>query len=296
MRAIHSPSSGTDDRQGDAVLESLSMVPILALRLHLSTPGVEATVPMLRGVWGAALHEHHRATYDAVFEGHGAGQRKTPLYVIRPAPTDAEPRPAVEWILFGAAIEHFPELANGWRIACDRGLGPNRQPFAIDIVRLLRAEGPTAFLGAHDARSLADHSRFRDVGPADDGFTLVFDAPLRLIRNGRLIEAPTVADVVVAACRRLDALGPDTRRADQPFRDELLDAARMVVTEPWEGARLDLQRYSARQQREIEVFGVSGALRVRGLSADLLRLLSACEWMHIGKGTTIGLGSVRVER
>ncbi len=33
---------------------ALATLPILPRRMLLDTPGVEATVPLLRGVWGAA--------------------------------------------------------------------------------------------------------------------------------------------------------------------------------------------------------------------------------------------------
>ena len=45
---------------GDVLRELLAQVLVWPRRLLLRTPGLEATVPMLRGVWGAALHD--RAT------------------------------------------------------------------------------------------------------------------------------------------------------------------------------------------------------------------------------------------
>ncbi len=43
---------GAEQRQLDSALRAIR---VKAWRLHLETPGVVATVPMLRGVWGAAL-------------------------------------------------------------------------------------------------------------------------------------------------------------------------------------------------------------------------------------------------
>ncbi|MBN2140884.1 MAG: hypothetical protein JW718_07740 [Desulfovibrionaceae bacterium] len=44
---------------------------ILPRRLSLRTPGVQATVPMLRGVFGAALHDLEPDAYAEVFIGLG---------------------------------------------------------------------------------------------------------------------------------------------------------------------------------------------------------------------------------
>ena len=46
----------------------LNQIAILPRRLLLHTPDVYATVPILRGVWGAALHDLAPDVYAAVFE------------------------------------------------------------------------------------------------------------------------------------------------------------------------------------------------------------------------------------
>ncbi len=76
----------------------LSQVVIRPRRLRLETPGVAATVPMLRGVWGAALHGLDSEVWQTVFEGRGTGSLRTPGYVLRPAPSDPETAPAIEWV------------------------------------------------------------------------------------------------------------------------------------------------------------------------------------------------------
>ena len=53
----------------------------------LETPGVEATAPMLGGVWGAALHDLDPAAYAAVFAPNdprdGSPRRDRPRFDLR---------------------------------------------------------------------------------------------------------------------------------------------------------------------------------------------------------------------
>lgn len=279
---------------GRAVAEALEDVRILPLRLFLRTPDVEATVPMLRGAWGAALHDLDPATFDDVFEGKTRGSRRTPSYLLRPAPLDVEPRPALEWLVFGDAIERWPSLISAWREAARRGLGSRRWPFFIDAAHRLEARGATAFLGSSEATTVGALVR-DDTAVAHDRMSLSFEAPLRILRNGQLIERPTLTDLVASALRRIDLLRSGGEPLAGDLRQALLDEARSCEGKPWVGSRLDLERYSARQQREIEVRGVSGRLDVAAPPPPLDQLLRACTWIHLGKGTTIGLGAVRIE-
>ena len=77
---------------------ALSGVVLPHWRLHLETPGVQATVPMLRGVWGAAVKVLSESLYQRLFVG---GEVGSPRYVLRPAPREPHPARAVEFLLFG---------------------------------------------------------------------------------------------------------------------------------------------------------------------------------------------------
>ena len=84
----------------------LNSVSLLPRRLLLATPGVEASVPMLRGAWGAALHDLAPAAYRAVFGTADDGQGPPPGYLLRPAPPDPRCAPAVDFFLIGEAVKH----------------------------------------------------------------------------------------------------------------------------------------------------------------------------------------------
>jgi hypothetical protein len=57
----------------------------------------------------------------------------------------------------------------------------------------------------------------------------------------------------------------------------------------------DWQRYSNRQQRKMTLGGFVGTVHVEGDLAPFAALLRTAEIVHVGKGTTFGLGRLRLE-
>ncbi len=56
----------------------------------------------------------------------------------------------------------------------------------------------------------------------------------------------------------------------------------------------ELQRYSNRQQRTIDLDGFVGTLEIEGDLAPFGPLLRTAEVLHLGKETTFGLGRLKV--
>ena len=65
-------------------------------------------------------------------------------------------------------------------------------------------------------------------------------------------------------------------------------------SKPWQGRRLDLVRYSGSQKAEVELRGVAGSLALPVGPGPLSSLLAAAAWIHIGKGTVMGLGQIKI--
>ena len=275
----------------------LSKLRILPRRLSLETPGVMASAPMLRGVWGAALHDLDPGAYEAVFVGEGDAHERAPAYVLRPAPPDPHDAPAIEWILIAQGLEYDTQLLRAWDIASGMGLGPQRQRFHIRAIRGLGPDGVTILPEKISGGwPLTEASWPVSGDPASTPCRLSFPAPLRLIRDGRLITAPNLPDLVVATVRRLLPYLPIDFRGDlMRLRPNLLDMARQVSTGEWRGGRLDLARYSGRQKMELEMRGVAGHLDLPEGPGGLWPLLAVVRWVHLGKGTIVGMGQLMVE-
>jgi hypothetical protein len=273
------------------VLSFLRHLVLLPRRLLLETPEVQATVPMLRGVWGAALHGLDQETYRLVFAPNATGA--VAGYLLRPGPPDPSLAPALDWFLFGDAVGHDPLLQRAWDVASGLGLGPQRRRWYIRRQLTLGPDGqptPSSQPWQLDAAAwpLPD-------APATAPCQLWFPSPLRLLRKGRLIEEPTLVDLIVAAARRVEAFLPVEEQTPwRVLREDLLTLARRCPAGTWKGGRLDLVRWSARQQAELDLHGVSGVLDLPEGPGELWPLLAAAVWLHLGKGTTVGLGEMQI--
>ena len=272
----------------------LDGVAVGAWRLLLTTSQVRATVPMVRGVWGRALRHVDAQVYQRVFACDGPTHRRLPRYILRPAPPDPATAPAVEWILLGIEEDLEPVLWRAWDVASGMGLGQTRTPFSI---RDRLALGPGSDRTSSEAKRwrLSNAAWPLSGDPASTPCRLDFPAPVRLIRGGRLLVAPSLVDIATAAMRRVASLVGKTRgQAYQDLMRAVQQEATELVAGPWSGERSDFVRWSATQQREIDLHGVTGGLDLPAGPGRLWPLFAAANWIHVGKGTVFGLGQLQV--
>ncbi len=277
---------------------ALAALCLRAHRLFLATPGVLATVPMIRGVWGAALRAEDEAAYRRVFVGGEDPSDRLPTYLFRPTRNAIADPPALEWIVFGNALDDEAVMQRAWARATAMGLGPGRRPFSIRRTEYLHPDGTA---GSAPTTWRADQVLwpFSPSRPCH----LVFPAPLRLLKKKRLITAPTLPDLIEHALRRVAALaGPGDAEPGEAAGDDrlvtltasALGAAEATRAVPWDGRPLDLVRYSGTQKQEVELHGVTGALTLPYGPGPLWPLLAALAWTHLGKGTVFGLGQMLI--
>ena len=265
------------------ILNLLARVEILRHRILLDTGTVRATAPMLRGAWGRALHQLDLEAYRQVFEGRRANNAndQSPLYVVRPAPPNPAFSPAFDWILVGHANRFESTLFRAWTIASEFGLGSKREPFSIRQVKWLDACSHTGTdRQSWHLSNAAENTRGEFAGGSP--LQLIFNSPLRLIRNGKLIERPTFADIALALSRRLFRLcDEENRESIRELTNTVVDEAKRLPADAWQGKRSDFIRWSGTQQRPLDLHGVSGVNFVasRGgilVAATFRRALGAC--------------------
>lgn len=271
----------------------LGSIAVLPRRMRLDTGSVPATIPMLRGVWGAALYHLDGGVYGRVFDPPTCGaSRGTPLYVLRPAVWERGPEVAVDWILFGSGIDDDVMLRRAWDVASGMGLGRRRQRFFIRRYETLGPDGRSVRRQHPWSLSQVDWPMERD-----QACRLVFRSPLRLLRRGRLIRTPTISDIVVACCRRVSVfLGEGDRACWERISRGAIEVAKETPCGKWVGRRHDLHRYSARQKATVELRGVSGWLDLPQGPGDLWPILAAAQWLHIGKGAVMGMGRLQIDQ
>ncbi|MCY4305872.1 MAG: CRISPR system precrRNA processing endoribonuclease RAMP protein Cas6 [Aestuariivita sp.] len=283
----------------ETLLSLTHRVKICAFRILLRTGKVRATIPMLRGVWGATLKNFEPVVYRTIFEGYRSinasekGRFKLPLYILRPAHPDPDFAPAVELIFLGNACYHATVAIKAFRQAVVNGLGPRRTICDIqEIRRIYPSETLTDKIVISDLGCSAQ--MFIQTTPRNHGLRLNFYVPLRLLRRKQLIHSPNFTDIIAISLERLYALSCMNIHKD--FKDHILNIAHSTPAFAWIGQRQDLIRWSGRQKTLLELRGIVGYLDLPNGAGPFRPLLAASEWMHIGKGTVFGLGQLNLTK
>lgn len=126
---------------------------------------------------------------------------------------------------------------------------------------------------------------------------LQFVTPLRMRVNGRYCSKPTLSDITQALLRRIHVLtvlyGSDVVNASwtHPLL-RIVDRAR-TTSSKFELFRWD--RMSRNQGRRVDMDGVSGFLEAEGDFTTLIPYFQVGECLHVGSGTSMGMGRYRLE-
>lgn len=286
---------------------------------------------LLRSVFGLALRQGacmtgasrcegcamtRRCAYPAIFETppqatqlrQQANQVPNPHVIEPPAmgtctvPTGQ----AVQWhqVLVGPSTLHLlPVLVNAWERSLRLGWGRQRVRGHLVDVALVHADGEVQSIRDPHGGRLLPHAPLLTL-PSDPMFDptqvqLHFDTPCRLQQDGRplrpteLTPRKLVADLLRRCSLMLDLhLGvkptPFDARALVAHAQSLRDDRSALL---WR----DDARYSASQGQETPLGGVVGCWRLQGDLAPLLPWLWLGQWLHLGKGATMGLGTYRLQ-
>jgi|CXWL01.1.fsa_nt_gi hypothetical protein len=206
-------------------------------------------------------------------------------YVVEPRSraTHFSPGNPLEFdlLLFGRAVA----LASVVSLAVQRlaagGLGAGRYPFRLVEIE---SAGPAPLPAA-------------PLAPLGERARLHFITPARIFDGGRQVDPGThgLRALALAIAKRALELGhAHGGGAEIPIRP-WLDRTDAVRIEQSTLRFEDLDRYSNRQGCTVPIGGLVGSLDLAGDLGSLSPLLAAAEVLHVGKGTTYGLGQVRVE-
>jgi hypothetical protein len=231
-----------------------------------------------------------------------------PFVIEPPLDTHATYEPGahvtVGLVLIGRAIDYLPYFIYAFEQLGSAGLGTGRGKFRVDSVMSAPLGGPATSIYDGSRQLLA--TRVASFGldgmsPAPDGesttITLRFLTPTRLVHNAR---AGTPADFHVLfrnVLRRVNFLNHFHCGGD--LRDDagkLVEVSRAIRTVD---SRLQWQqwdRYSARQDQRVPMGGCVGDAEYHGDFAPLWPWLALGEWVHVGKGSTFGLGQYVISK
>jgi CRISPR-associated endoribonuclease Cas6 len=207
---------------------------------------------------------------------------------------------AFDLLLLGRAAE----LQGFAVLACERmarrGLGVRRARFELERVCTGDADGAwrTGYERGVRPWRVAVPSALPATDPITaERVTLRFVTPLRFKVDGRLARTFDFRLLVSKMLRRTLELAHDfdpDQALDGSFEPLLARAAAVRVVHSdllWH----DWQRYSNRQRTRMQLGGVVGEMTLEGDLRPFSALLRTAEVVHVGKGTTFGLGRVEVQ-
>ncbi len=309
-----------------SALDRLRILPLVVearARAPIALPAFSGST--LRGAFGRALKDavcvtSHRecdacrvaddCAFPAIFE-HAVAHP----YGIHPPAATAGFAPgdrfSFDVTLIGRATEWMPAVVDAAARMGERGLGVSRGAFDVTRVTaaapagapLVIAEGePLAFVRTARAATFAPSAFLPMVEAArSPRFAIELVTPARLVEDGAVVESPSFASIIRALLRRAatllrehEGVPLDLTAAD---RAALRACAARVSTVASDLERVDQVRFSARQHRTMNLFGVRGTIAFEvegGDAAPLLPLLALGAAIGVGKGTTFGLGRMRV--
>jgi len=202
-------------------------------------------------------------------------------------------------VLIGPAIEALPYFIFVFQELGKRGWGRQRRRFALTEVEQIR-EGKGKIL--YSQETLLARGLEPEVGPvffpADatvQAVTLNLLTPVRLKVKGDLATDLTFPLFWEHLSRRLELLAALYGPIDNPpdVADLTPQAGAITVAD----RRLywyDWQRYSHRQQETMKLGGLKGSITFAGPLGPFMPYLRLGEHLHVGQGTTFGLGRYKM--
>ena len=127
---------------------------------------------------------------------------------------------------------------------------------------------------------------------------LDFLTPLRMRTEGQYNTSPSFIQITHALLRRISLLGaiygaPLPSESDD-WLHRLMAQADRVTTESRDFHMYCWDRMSGSQGRRIQMDGVLGSVSATGDLTELAQWFRVGEWLHVGSGTSMGMGKYRM--
>ena len=183
------------------------------------------------------------------------------------------------------------------RLGERRGLGKGRGRFAVESVSWISPQDEEILIYSGDSKTLRNSFRSITVQDLTSGsptlslLTLNFLTPTRLVYREALTPKPEFHVMMRVLLRRLSNLAYFHCGAELnlDFRG-IIAAAEQIETVTSDLSWYDWERYSARQDTRLKMGGFVGKVTYRGNLQPFLPLVQLGEILHVGKGTSFGLG------
>lgn len=200
--------------------------------------------------------------------------------------------------LIGRAIDYFPHfllaVEHMGRIGLGQGWGRGR-----GRLRLLEARTPlngSPLLYNGTTRLIEELLPVHFWSPEADSkahprdLTIFFQTPARLVNRKKVVRELPFMVLIRNLLRRLHHLAAFAPQPPVVDYSGLALAAEKVATGVQELSWHEWQRYSHRQERPVDMDGIVGRIQYLHVPPIFHPLLKLGQWVHVGKGTSLGLG------
>jgi hypothetical protein len=231
--------------------------------------------------------------------------------------------------LIGSALEYISYFILAFEQIGKKGIGKNRSPFKVERVQVggeniydpeekkVLRDFPvfkgTDFLSPENNQKFSEvlfrdgpkgllwfptpwGGRRRQANSNPESLKLYLESPTRIKFDGRFQKNITFDMIVRNLLRRLQLLS--TFYCDGPdFVDftALIEKSKGVKVIDKKINWQQQMRFSYRQERNVSMGGVSGWIEFAGDLSEFMPYLRIGEFLHIGKGTGLGLGKIKIE-
>ncbi|MEW6559356.1 MAG: CRISPR system precrRNA processing endoribonuclease RAMP protein Cas6 [Pseudomonadota bacterium] len=296
------PRSSAPSAPSSATILSLSRERYTLRSLGLQWSGYPGA--LLHSGLGMMLAKVSPAVFALFIGGEdaraGESSRPRPWWMLPPLDTRLAFAPGddlqVDLLFANPQPEWAPVCAQALAALGEAGVGKMRGRFV-----LLRHEpvpwDPSGRLALAEPAALIDMLQSARSAAANDGHLGVqLLTPLRMKGEGGLVQQAPSAVLFLKRLLARAAMLAGVPVQELPLAsDALQQATAMRITQQalhWD----DLSRYSARQQAELPMGGLTGWLRYSSKAPmdAVFAWLSVGEWLQVGTKTTFGLGAYRL--
>lgn len=202
--------------------------------------------------------------------------------------------------LFGDAYRYLPYLIHAFERAGEHGLTARRMKLELEgvsqCVDFSRDEWRAVFLPGEALRPVP--AAMPQIPPVPERIRINVETPLRLRRDEHYVTADTFrfTDLFRNLLRRISML--TYFHTQTPLETDFAGLVRRSEEVELYSAALrwlDWTRYSTRQNTELQMGGLVGAVELKGTEIEKFwPYLWLGQWTHAGKGTSMGLGRYRI--
>ena len=202
-------------------------------------------------------------------------------------------------ILFGHGQRYFPYLVHALQKAGQDGIGGHQQVFKLQKIDDISQGGQSSTIYQNGELKAHNPDTLQTLPEMPKRIEITFRSPLRIKQDSKNLTARqfNFGAFFGTLLRRISMVS--YFHTDTPLETnfaELTAKARTVQFASQQLKWYDWTRYSSRQQTEMNMGGLIGSvhLDMQDLE-DFWPYLWLGQWIHVGKGTSMGMGAYSIQ-